>query len=80
MVERVMVTLRLTCRTFYVDVRVRELNGRFIASADTPEGPTIGVGLGAIEAITDALAPFGDAVDELLDSLPDTSRHGSSPA
>jgi hypothetical protein len=48
MVERVMVTLRLTCRTFYVDVRV--------------------------------LAPFGAAIEELLDSLPDTSRHGSSPA
>lgn len=68
-----MVTLRLTSRMFYVDVRVRELNGRFIASADTPEGPTLGIGLGAVEAITNALAPFDEVIDELLDSLPATS-------
>ena len=32
-----MVTLRLTCEAFYVDVWVRELNGRYIASADTSD-------------------------------------------
>jgi len=74
MVDRVMVTVRLTCRTFYVDVRVRELNGRFIASADTPQGPTVGVGFDAVDAIAGALAPFEDAVEELLESLPDTGR------
>ncbi|HEX6127627.1 MAG TPA: hypothetical protein VF071_01245 [Candidatus Limnocylindria bacterium] len=40
--------MRLTCEAFYVDVRVREINGRFIASADTPDGPTLGVGTAAI--------------------------------
>ncbi|HEX6656114.1 MAG TPA: hypothetical protein VF153_07880 [Candidatus Limnocylindria bacterium] len=68
-----MVVLRLTCEAFYVDVRVREFEGRFVASADSPQGPTLGLGYGAIEAITAALAPFDDAIDELMDSLPDTS-------
>lgn len=71
-----MVTLRLTCEAFYVDVRVRELNGRFVASADTPHGPTLGIGWEAVEAITNALAPFDGLIDELLESLPDTSRSG----
>jgi len=69
-----MVTLRLTCEAFYVDVRVRELNGRFIASTDAPGGPTLGIGWGAVEAITNALGPFDGVIDELLESLPDTSR------
>ena len=69
-----MVTLRLTCDALYVDVRVRELNGRFIASADTPDGPTLGIGWGAVDAISNALAPFDGLIDELLESLPDTSR------
>lgn len=68
-----MVTLRLTCSAFYVDVRVRELNGRFIASADTPRGPTLGTGWGAVDAITNALGPFEEVIDELLESLPGTS-------
>lgn len=69
-----MVTLRLTCEAFFVDVRVRELNGRYIASADTRDGPTLGIGLDAIDAIGNALAPFDGLIDELLASLPDTSR------
>ena len=68
-----MVTLRLTCEAFYVDVRIRELNGRFLASVDTPDGPTLGMGSEAVEAITNALSPFDEVMDELLDSLPDTS-------
>ena len=68
-----MVTLRLTCEAFYVDVRVRELNGRFVASADTADGPTLGIGFDAVEAIGNALAPFDEHADELLASLPDTS-------
>jgi hypothetical protein len=62
--------LRVESSTFYVDVRVREINGRFIASADTPDGPTISVGVGATEAIEAALEPFGGAIEELLDSQP----------
>ena len=35
----VMTALRLTCSVFWVDVRLREINGRWIASADTPDVP-----------------------------------------
>jgi hypothetical protein len=51
-------------------VRLREINGRWIASADTPDGPTLGLGKGAIEAVEHALEPFEGIVDELLASLP----------
>jgi hypothetical protein len=65
-----MVTLRLSCSCFCVDVRLREINGRWIASADTPDGPSLGLGLEGIEAIEHALRPFEGIVDELLASLP----------
>jgi hypothetical protein len=63
-------TLRLQCSTFWVDVRLREMNGRWIASADTAGGPSLGLGLGALEAIEAALEPFEGIVDELMASLP----------
>jgi hypothetical protein len=62
--------VRLTCSTFWVDVRLREMNGRWIASADTPDGPSLGLGKGAIAAVEHALEPFEGVVDELLASLP----------
>lgn len=65
-----MVLLRLRCSSFWVDVRLREINGRWIASADTPDGPSLGLGKGAIEAVEHALEPFEGIVDELLASLP----------
>ena len=65
-----MIRLRLTCSAFWVDVRLREINGRWIASADTPDGPSLGVGQRAIDAIEGALAPFEGIVDDLLASLP----------
>ena len=68
-----MIRLRLTCPMFYVDVRLREFNGRWIASADTPHGPTLGIGHGVVEAIEGALEPFEGAVDELLASLQHTA-------
>ncbi len=64
------VCVRLRCELFYIDVRVREIGGRFLASADTPDRPSLGIGPGAFEAIMGALAPFEGLVDELLDSLP----------
>jgi hypothetical protein len=67
---RNMIVIRLTCATLGVDVRLREMNGRWLASADTPDGPSLGLGLGAMEAIEAALEPFGGIVDELLASLP----------
>jgi hypothetical protein len=65
-----MILLRLNCSTFWVDVRLREINGRWIASADTPDGPSLGLGKGAVEAVEHALKPFGAIVEELLASLP----------
>ena len=62
--------LRLYCSTFWVEVRLREINGRWIASADTPGGPSLGLGKGAVEAIEHALERFEGIVDELLESLP----------
>ena len=65
-----MILLRLTCSAFWVDVRLREINGRWIASADTPDGPSLGLGMRPIEAVEAALQPFEGIVDELLSSLP----------
>jgi hypothetical protein len=64
------VTLHLACATFWVDVRRRGLNGRWIASADTPNGPSLGVGVGATQAIEAALEPFQGLVAELLATAP----------
>ena len=64
------ITLRLTCSAFWVDVRLREINGRWIASADTPDGPSLGLAHEPREAIEQALMPFEGIVDELLASLP----------
>ena len=61
-----MMQMRLTSSVFWVDVRLLEINGRWIASADTPDGPTLGLGDVALVAIRQALAPFDGIVDELL--------------
>jgi hypothetical protein len=65
-----MTELWLTCSAFWVDVRLTEINGRWIASAETPDGPSVGLGKGRIEAIERALDPFEGIVDELLESPP----------
>jgi hypothetical protein len=65
-----MIVLRLTCSLFWVDVRLREINGRWIASADTPNGPSLGLGEQALDAIARALEPFSSIADELMSSLP----------
>ncbi len=68
-----MTVLRLTYSALWVDVRLREINGRWIASADTPAGPTLGLGEQEVEAIEQALRPLQlhGIVDELLASVPD---------
>lgn len=63
--------LRLHCTLFYVDVRLREFNGRWVASADTPDGPTLGWGMSAVDALWMALEPFDGVIEELLASLSD---------
>ena len=67
------IVLRLVCSTFWVGVRLREINGRWIASADTVAGPSLGLGKGAVEAVEQALQPFEGIVDELIASLPRAS-------
>lgn len=47
------------------------MNRRWLASADTTGGPSLGWGLTAFEALWMALAPFDGVVDELLASLPE---------
>jgi hypothetical protein len=64
------ILLRLSCSSFWVDVRLRQMNGRWVASADTPDGPSLGLGFGAVQAIEAALQPFEGVVEELLASLP----------
>jgi len=64
-----MILVRLSGPSISVDVRVLEARGRWIASADTPEGPSLGLGFGAEEAIEGALQPFGGKLAELLGIL-----------
>jgi hypothetical protein len=61
---------RLKCDAFWVDVRLLGVNGRWIASADTVDGPTLGCGTDAFAALWQALAPFDGVVGGLLASLP----------
>ena len=64
-----MMVLRLTGSAFWVDVRLVEINGRWIASADTPDGPSLGLGDEPMPAIEGALEPYHGIADELLASL-----------
>jgi hypothetical protein len=68
-----MIQMRLTSSVFWVDVRLLEINGRWIASADTRDGPSLGLGESAMVAIEMALQPFHGVVDELLASVPRSS-------
>jgi hypothetical protein len=65
-----MILMWLTSSVFWVDVRLLEINGRWIASADTPDGPSLGLGESAMVAIEMALQPFDGIVDDLLASIP----------
>lgn len=49
---------RLLSSNFWVDVRLRQIRGRWIASADTPDGPSVGVSFFPREALVAALQPF----------------------
>ena len=61
---------RLRSSAFWVDVRVLEIDGRWISSADSVYGPTLGCGTTAFDALWVALEPFDGVVGELLASLP----------
>ncbi len=62
-------SVRLHCSQFWVDVRVRRFRDRWVASADAPFGPTLGLGLTWQDALDNALKPFRDVRDELLATL-----------
>ena len=61
---------RLQSKLVWVDVRLLEVNGRWIASADTVDGPTLGCGTDSFAALWQALEPFDGVVGDLLASLP----------
>ncbi len=63
--------LRLTSSVLWVDVRLLRLGGKWLASADTTDGPSLGLGRLPGEAVRYALEPFDALVDELMDALPD---------
>jgi hypothetical protein len=66
----VVVRMRLFCDDLWVDVRLTEFDGRWLASADAPEGPTLGWSTSPLAATIDALAPFGSRVDDLIMTAP----------
>lgn len=59
-------TFRLACRNFFVDARTFESGGRWVAVAETPDGPSVGVAATELRALREALAPFDGVIDELL--------------
>jgi hypothetical protein len=67
-------TMRLECSGFRADVRLAQLHGRWVASADTPDGPSLGLGWFPVDALEDALEPFDGFIDELMRTLPDDLR------
>lgn len=58
------------CSDFWVDVRLLEVNGRWIGSADTVDGQSLGCGTTSFDALWQALEPFDGIIGELLASLP----------
>ena len=73
-------TVRLSCERheLWVDVRVAGLNGRWIASADAPEGPSLGLGFTPRRALVLALQPFEGIISELLATAPpELLEHGA---
>jgi hypothetical protein len=59
---------RLSCRWVWVDVRLLTVGGRWIASADTTDGPSLGCADNPVAALWQALQPFDGVIDELLAS------------
>ena len=51
-------------------MRLLEVEGRWIASADTVDGPSLGCGTTSFDALWQALEPFDGAIGDLLASLP----------
>ena len=70
--------LRLSCAAFWVDIRVAGMNARWLASADTLDGPSLGLGWTPRQALIHALEPFDGLIDELMETGPsDLLEHGA---
>jgi hypothetical protein len=54
----------------YSVTAIRTRLQRSMPPADTPDGPSLALGKGAVEALEHALEPFEGTVEELLESLP----------
>ena len=63
--------LHLNCAGFWADVRLMHADGKWLASADTPDGPSMGIGRMPEDALARALRPFEGVMDELLATVPD---------
>jgi hypothetical protein len=61
---------RLHYRELWVDVRLYERDGRWLASADTPAGPSLRTGWSPLAALVEALEPFDGVIDQLLATAP----------
>lgn len=70
-------SFRLHYQHVWVDVRLYEVDGRWLASADTPDGPSLRTGWTPLAALTEALEPFDGVIPELLKTAPpDLLREG----
>ncbi len=71
--------LQLRCEVFWVEARLASINSRWIASADTPYGPSLGLAWTPRLALRRALEPFEGVIDELLATAPqELLRHPAS--
>jgi hypothetical protein len=61
---------RLHYRQLWVDVRLYEREGRWLASADTPDGPNLRTGWTPLAALVEALEPFEGVIEQLLQTAP----------
>ena len=54
------------------------MNSRWLASADTPDGPSLGLGWMPRQALMRALEPFEGLIDNLLETAPSALlEHGA---
>jgi hypothetical protein len=61
---------RLRYQQLLVDVRLYQVDGRWLASADTPDGPSLRTGWTPLAALVEALEPFDGIIDQLLQTAP----------
>ncbi len=70
--------MRLVCRESCADVRVAQIRGRSVASADTPNGPSLVLGRYPMQAQAHAFEPIDRHLDDLLATVPQNSTGAST--